>query len=164
MALISTTTTGGFSDVGSTYVGGVVPNGDNLTVVTGSTWTMRGTLILGNDTATPALTNAGTIIFSTVADSDLTLKGTYIESGTASVWRRGTLASPMPFGITSRIRTNASAVLANNRYNITVGTTNKFAEWSEVAAPRNQQFQVALPTPAGAASITVSDASGWRPL
>lgn len=161
MALISTTTTGGFSDDGSTYVGGVVPNGDNLTVVAGATWNMRGTMILGNDTSTPALTFAGTVEFSTVVDSDLTLKGTIIESGTAARWRRGTLASPMPAGVKSIIRTNCSATLANNKYNIVIGATNKLAEWSEIAATKNRQFQVAAAISAGATSITVSDATGW---
>jgi len=67
----------------------------------------------------------------------------------------------MPAGITSIIKTNYSATLANNKYNISFGATTRFAEWSEVGATRNRQFQVAATISAGATSITVSDATGW---
>lgn len=52
MALISTTTTGGFSDVGSTYVGGVVPvEGDKLTIAAGPVSPLARTHIWSNDPA-----------------------------------------------------------------------------------------------------------------
>jgi len=153
----------GLSNAGATWVGGVVPvEGDTVTIALGHTVTITGTHIWGNDTATPALTYAGSCVFSTTANTDLTLKGTLINSGTAAVWRRGTIASPMPAGITSIIRTNYSAVLANNKYNITVGGSARFGEWSECGATRNRQFYVAAAISAGATSITVSDATGFK--
>lgn len=163
MALISTTTTGGFSDVGGTYVGGVVPvEGDNVTNVSTATLIMRGTHIWGNDSATPALTNAGTISFSTLVNTDLTLKGTLVNSGTVAIWRRGTLDSPMPAGITSKIKINYSATLANNKHNINIGGGSKFNEWSEVGATRNRQFTIPTGVAAGATSMTVSDFTGGQ--
>ena len=91
----------GLSNDSATWVGGVVPvEGDTVTIAAGHTVTITGTHIWGNDTATAALTIAGSCVFSTVVNTDLTLKGTMTNSGTAAVWRRGTLASPMPAGIT----------------------------------------------------------------
>ena len=153
----------GLSNAGATWVGGVIPvEGDTVTIAAGHTVTITGTHIWGNDTATAALTIAGSCVFSTVANTDLTLKGTMTNSGTAAVWRRGTLDSPMPAGITSKVKTNYSATLANNKYNINFGATTRFAEWSEVGATRNRQFTVASAISVGATSITVSDATGWK--
>jgi len=161
MAAITSAATG-LSNVGTTWVGGVVPvEGDNVTIAVGHAVTITGTHIWGNDTATAALTLAGSCVFSTTVNTSLTLKGTLVNSGTAAVWRRGTIASPMPAGITSVVITNYSAVLANNKYNISFGASTRFAEWSEVGATRNRQFYVAAAIAAGATSITVSDATGW---
>lgn len=161
MAAITSAATG-LSNTGATWVGGVVPvEGDTVTIAAGHTVTITGTHIWGNDTATAALTIAGSCVFSTVANTDLTVKGTIVNSGTAAVWRRGTIASPMPAGITSIVKTNYSATLANNKYNISFGATTRFTEWSEVGATRNRQFQVAAAISAGETSITVSDATGW---
>jgi len=162
MAAISSAQSG-LSNVTSTWVGGVIPvEGDNVTIALGHTVTITGTHIWGNDTATAALTIAGSCIFSTTVNTDLTLKGTLINSGTAAVWQRGTIASPMPSSITSKIRTNYSATLANNKYNISFGGSTRFAEWSECGATKNRQFQVAAAISAGATSITVSDATGFK--
>jgi hypothetical protein len=159
-AIVSATS--GLSNVGATWVGGIVPvEGDTVTIALTHVVTITGTHIWGNDSATPALTYTGSCVFSTVANTDLTLKGTLINSGTVAVWQRGTIASPMPAGITSIIRTNYSAVLANNKYNIGIGTSTRFTEWSECGATRNRQFQVAAAISIGATSITVSDATGY---
>jgi hypothetical protein len=153
----------GLSGAGATWVGGVVPvEGDTVTIAAGHTVTITGTHIWGADTATAALTIAGSCVFSTTVNTSLTLKGTLVNSGTDAVWRRGTIASPMPAGITSIVKTNYSATLANNKYNINFGATTRFAEWSEVGATRNRQFQVASAISVGATSITVSNATGWK--
>jgi len=70
MAAITSAQTG-LSNVTSTWVGGVIPvEGDNVTIALGHTVTITGTHIWGNDTATAALTIAGSCIFSTVANTD----------------------------------------------------------------------------------------------
>ena len=158
MAAITSAATGD-SNVGGTWVGGVVPvEGDTVTIAAGHTVTIKGTHIWGNDTATAALTVAGTCQFDTAANTDLTLKGDCVNSGTAARWIRDLSAAPT---IISRVRNNYSATPANVKYGQKWGVSTRFAEYTEKGAVKKRWTTHAAQITAGATSATVADATGW---
>lgn len=153
----------GLSNVGTTWVGGVVPvEGDTVTIALGHTVTITGTHTWGNDVSSPvALSILGACVFSTVADSSLRFKGP-LTMGVGAIWRRGTIASPMPANIKSTIIWNYSATPANGEFQSVIGQSTFYAEWSEVGAAKSRQFQLTSTAAIGATSINVTDVTGWN--
>jgi hypothetical protein len=162
MAAISSSSSG-LSNATTTWVGGVVPvEGDNVTIAAGHVVEINASHTWGNDTATAALTVAGTCKFSRSVSTVLRLKGDLVNSGTAAVWDRGTIADPIPLGVTHNIRINYSATPANSKYQGKLGLTTRFSSYSEVGLDKTRVTSLVGSLTSGAVSATVSDASNWE--
>jgi hypothetical protein len=157
MASITSAQTGNWSAT-STWVGGVVPAlGDKVTIAAGHVVTVDGTYSCGDDTST-ALTFAGTLKFSRSVNTQLTVRGQIVRSG-SGIWDRGTVADPIPASVTSTVLLNDSATPANAKWGFSMGGGGSFFEHG---AAKTSATSMTLAAAAGASSITVSDVTGWQ--
>lgn len=163
MAVITSTASGDWS-VGATWVGGVAPVlGDSVIIASGHTVTVDGVYRVGDDTATAVQVNGGTLKFSRTVNSGLSVRGGVRNGTTAgSVWDMGTVADPIPSGVTCTLLLNDSATLASNKYDFDWGRTNNVA--GQFHANGVSKTAATLTTSAASASSTsleVADATGW---
>jgi hypothetical protein len=173
MSNIYSLKTGLASDT-TVWSGGVVPvTGDRVLICAGHVVTLDGSYEWGDDSTATVVINAvsttasifiaGTLKFSRSVNTDLRCRGAVKEGGVGAAWDRGTVADPIPAGVTSRVRINYSASApANNKYNFQFGAATRFALFSEVGAYRKRFSQITSALSAGAISMTLADATGWE--
>lgn len=160
MAAITSAQTGLWSAT-STWVGGVVPGEfDTVTIAAGHTVTLDGTRIVGNDT-TNGLTINGRLRASRTVNSLLTLKCT-VANATTGEWDWGVQGDTIPVGVTAGIRVNYSGTMANNKYELRLGTTNRMnlIAMRGVDKVRHTKTTTAV-TGGSTTTFTVTDATGW---
>lgn len=163
MAVITSAATGNWS-AGGTWVGGVAPVlGDSVIIASGHTVTVDGVYRVGDDTATAVQVNGGTLKFSRSVNSGLSVRGG-VRNGTTtgSVWDMGTVADPIPAGVTCTLLLNDSATLANGKYDFDWGRTNNTAgQFHANGASKTAATLTTSAATAGATSLVVADATGW---
>jgi hypothetical protein len=160
MAAITSAATGLWSATG-TWVGGVVPGEfDTVTIAVGHTVTVDGTYIVGNDVVGGLVIN-GRLKASRTVNSLLTLKTT-IANATTGEFDWGIEGDIIPAGVTAGIRINYSAVMANNKYDIRLGTTNRFNLIGMRGANKRRHTKTTTAVVGGTTlTFTVDDATGW---
>lgn len=149
--------------------GATVPGtGDRVLIMAGHTITVTDTREWGNDSTATITVNgvsttysvhvAGTLAFSDAANSQLTINGSigFVATGTLQM---GTQATPIPVAYTAKLLLNKSAALADRKYGIYFVSGSKFSIWG---ATKRRFTSLASNVSAGAGSITVADATGWR--
>jgi hypothetical protein len=160
MAAITSAATGLWSATG-TWVGGVVPGEfDTVTIAAGHTVTVDGTYIVGNDVVN-GLTINGRLKASRTVNSLLTLKTT-IANATTGEFDWGIEGDIIPAGVTAGIRINYSGTMANNKYELRLGTTNRMnlIAMRGVDKVRHTKTTTAV-TGGSTTTFTVADATGW---
>lgn len=130
--------------------------GDKVTVASGHTVTIDSTEYWGDDTTT-AITVNGTLAASRSTNSQLTCRGNLNISATGTL-DQGTVASPIPSGVTHTLILNDSATLAAGKYGlVTVNGAQHYVHGAAkgVNAYLTSQANVSDTT------ILVDDATGW---
>lgn len=158
MAAIISAQTGLWSAT-STWVGGVVPGiADTVTISAGHIVTVNGTFVTGGDVAGGFILS-GTLKASRTVNSSLTVRANINPNTAGGGFDYGTLADPIPDGVTATLIYNDSAVLAVNKYQIVVAAVN--ANFRFCGAPKTRNAFLTASVSAGATSISVTSASGW---
>jgi len=161
MATITSNATG-FYDVGGTWVGGIVPvEGDKVIIASGHVVTIRDTRIAGDDTTT-AFTITGTLFFSRIANSSLTVKGDLIMSAATTAtldMGRFSTTDPIPAGITATLILNYSAAMVNYKYGLFIAESAN-AYFCGATRTRNTTI-ITSGISAGATSVVLADITGW---
>lgn len=160
MAAITSAQSGLWSAT-STWVGGVVPGEfDTVTIAAGHTVTVDGSYIVGNDVVN-GLTINGRLKASRTVNSLLTLKTT-IANATTGEWDWGIEGDTIPASVTAGVRINYSAVMANNKYDIRLGTTNRFNLIGMRGVNKRRHTKTTTAVVGGTTvTFTVDDATGW---
>ena len=158
MAAITSAQTGLWSAT-STWTGGVVPGiADTLTIAAEHIVTVDGTYVTGGDTAAGFILR-GTLKASRTVNSSLTVRANINPNTAGGGFDYGTLADPIPQGVTATLIYNDSATLAVNKYQFVVAAIN--ANFRFCGAPKTRNAFLTAPVSAGATSISVTSASGW---
>jgi len=161
--------TGLASAVGTWDGGASVPvEGDRVLICTGHTVTLDGTYTWGDDSAstitingvstTNSITVVGTLKHSRSVSSSLTAKGS-VQINSGGVYDQGTNADPITSSYTADLLLNKSASLAASKYGfrcINGGAVKHYGMF------RKRVTTLASAASAGATSITVALATGWR--
>ena len=100
---------------------------------------------------------AGTLVFSTTANSQLTANGT-IELPLGGRWQQGTRATPIPSTYTSTILLNKSAALSDGKYGFNVRAGSYISVYG---ATKTRITTLTATANAAATTMTVTDATGW---
>lgn len=160
MAAITSAQTGLWSAT-STWVGGVVPGeNDTVTIAVGHTVTVDGTYIVGNDSTT-GLTINGRLRASRTVNSLLTIKGN-IANATTGEWDWGVEGDIIPASVTAGIRINYSGTMANSKYDVRLGTTNRMNLIAMRGVDKVRHTKTTTAVVGGTTTVfTVSDATGW---
>lgn len=160
MTAITSAQTGLWS-AASTWVGGVVPGEFNtVTIAAGHTVTVDGTYIVGNDVAT-GLTINGRLRASRTVNSLLTIKGN-IANATTGEWDWGVEGDIIPASVTAGVRINFSGVMANSKYDVRLGTTNRMNLIAMRGVDKVRHTKTTTAVVGGTTTtFTVADASGW---
>lgn len=155
-----TSTTNGFFEVGSTWVGGVAPVEGDKVIISHTVEISGGVaLTIGDDTTTGVgIYSTGTLKFSRVRDTDLTIKGniSVADNGTFDM---GTIADPIS-GVSCTLRLNKSASMAQTKYGFETATGARVYIHGEIVE-RNTTLVGTVS--AGATSIVVASATNWKP-
>lgn len=158
MAAITSAQTGLWSAT-STWVGGVVPGiADTVTIAATHVVTVNGTYVTGGDVAGGFILS-GTLKASRTVNSSLTVRANINPNTAGGGFDYGTLADPIPQGVTATLIYNDSATLAVNKYQILAAVNN--ANLRFCGAPKTRNAFLSAPVSAGATSISVTSASGW---
>ena len=160
MAAIISAQTGLWSAT-STWVGGVVPGEfDTVTIAVNHTVTVNGNFIVGNDVIGGLVIN-GRLRASRTVNSLLTLKTT-IANATTGEFDWGIEGDIIPAGVTAGIRINFSGTMANNKYDIRLGTTNRFNLIGMRGVNKRRHTKTTTAVVGGTTTtFTVEDATGW---
>ena len=114
MAAITSAQTGLWSAT-STWVGGVVPGiADTVTIAAGHVVTVNGTFVTGGDVAGGFILS-GTLKASRTVNSSLTVRANINPNTAGGGFDYGTLADPIPQGVTATLIYNDSATLSVNK-------------------------------------------------
>lgn len=157
MATINSAATGLWSST-STWSGGVVPVlGDKVNIASGHIVTLDGTFSAGDDTSTAInILSGGTLKASRLVNSQLTVRGELVVSDNGTFdW--GTLADPIPSGVTATVILNDSATLAMTKWGATFAN-GSIMHMNGATKKTNTTMNGAS---AAATSIVVADATGW---
>ena len=158
MAAITSAQTGLWSAT-STWTGGVVPGtADTVTIAATHVVTVDGTYVTGGDTAAGFILR-GTLKASRTVNSSLTVRANINPNLAGGGFDYGTVADPIPQGVTAALIYNDSATLAVNKYQFVAAAVN--ANFRFCGAPKTRNAFLAAPVSAGATSISVTNASGW---
>ena len=158
MAAITSAATGLWS-ASSTWVGGVVPGRDDtFAIAPGHIVTVDGTFVSGGDVAGGCIIS-GTLKASRTVNSSLTVRANINPNTAGGGFDYGTLADPIPQGVTATLIYNESATLATNKYQILLNASNSNVRFC--GAPKTRNAFLASAVAAGATSISVTSASGW---
>ena len=131
-----------------------------MTIAAGHTVTVDGTYIVGNDVVN-GLTINGRLRASRTVNSLLTLKTT-IANATTGEWDWGIEGDIIPAGVTAGIRINYSGTMANNKYDIRLGTTNRFNLIGMRGVNKRRHTKTTTAVVGGTTvTFTVEDATGW---
>ena len=159
----------GLASATTTWVGGVVPAvGDRVLIMSSHVVELDGTYEWGDDStativisgvSTKSITVAGTLTHSRTVSSSLACRGHFylLNTGTHDI---GTAASPILLPVTATILLNQSAVMANNKYGYEGQAQCKFSAYG---SPKVLTAKLTEVTIAGANSIKVTQAAGWKP-
>lgn len=160
MAAITSAQTGLWSAT-STWVGGVVPGEfDTVTIAVGHTVTVDGTYTVGND-VTNGLTINGRLRASRTVNSLLTLKTTIANAATGE-WDWGIEGDTIPASVTAGVRINFSGTMANNKYDIQLGNTNRMNLIGMRGVNKRRHTKTTTAVVGGTTvTFTVEDATGW---
>lgn len=116
------------------------------------------TITINSVSTTRGITLRGKLSHSRSANSSLTCKGGFqIDSG--GEHDMGTVASPIPQGVTATIYVNKSASPAVGKYMYECLTGGKF---TYVGVYRKRHTTMTAPASAAATTIYVDDATGWQ--
>lgn len=152
------------------WSGGVVPaSGDRVLIETGHVVELNGSFEWGDDatstisingfSTTRSINVRGTLKHSRSVNSQLTCRGNFAVL--AGGWHDlGTEADPIPQGVDVSILLNRSASMAANKYGYLTTDSSRFTAWG---AMRKRATRLTAPVAAGATSINVEAADGWRP-
>ena len=158
MAAITSAQSGLWSAT-TTWVGGVVPGiADTVTIAATHVVTVDGTYTTGGDTAGGFILS-GTLKASRTVNSSLTVRANINPNTAGGGFDYGTLADPIPQGVTATLIYNDSATLAANKYQILLNANNSNVRFC--GAPKTRNAFLTAPVSAGATSISVTSASGW---
>lgn len=157
------------SAVGTWDGGASVPvSGDRVLISTGTTVTLDGAYEWGDDTGstitingvstTRSITVIGTLAHSRSVNSSLTGYGT-ISVRSGATYDAGTVASPIPLGVTATVYVNRSAAMVTGKYlfECLAGSRPTFhgvarKRWTTLTATANVSDT----------SVAVADATGWQ--
>lgn len=158
MAAIVSAATGLWSAT-ATWVGGVVPSiADTVTIAATHVVTVDGTYVTGGDVTTGFILS-GTLKASRTVNSSLTVRANINPNTAGGGFDYGTLADPIPQGVTATLIYNDSATFVVNKYQILPAANN--ANLRFCGAPKTRNAFLTAPVSAGATSIQVTSASGW---
>jgi len=158
MAAITSAQSGLWSAT-TTWIGGVVPGiADTVTIAVGHIVTVDGAFITGGDTAAGFILR-GTLKASRIVNSSLTVRANINPNTAGGGFDYGTVADPIPQGVTAALIYNDSATLAVNKYQFVPAANN--ANFSFCGAPKTRNAFLTAPVSAGATSILVTSATGW---
>lgn len=145
-----------------------IPAAATVVVCCGHVVTLDGAYEWGDDTnstisinglsTTRSVTIAGTLVHSQTVNSSLTGYGG-INLIAGGEYVSGTVASPMPIGVTAALIPNKSAAMVLGKY---MFECLDGARISMVGATRKRWTTLTSATTLAATSITVSDATGWQ--
>jgi len=160
-----TSAASGLSNVGATWVGGIVPiDGDKVIIANTHTVTLTGTHIWGDDTTTAITINTGGILrASRTANSSLTCRGDLIVNGEID-YGKTTAGSgtndPIPLAISATLILNFSSVMAVGKYGLTMNSLSRcyFASGNT----RNPNADLIAPATIGGSFIDVTQTTGWQ--
>jgi hypothetical protein len=113
----------------ATWGGSSVPGeGDTVTINSGVTVTVDQNIIVGDDSATAAITNSGTldVPYNIGADYSLTLKGNYTGNGE---WKVGNSTNRLDNARTFTVNVNYSATPAARKYSLTIPSAATGVKW-----------------------------------
>ena len=158
MAAITSAQTGLWSAT-STWVGGVVPGiADTVTIAATHVVTVDGTYVTGGDVAAGFILS-GTLKASRTVDSSLRVRANINPNTAGGGFDYGTLADPIPQGVTATLIYNDSATFAVNKYQILPAANN--ANLRFCGAPKTRNAFLTASVSAGATFISVTSATGW---
>jgi hypothetical protein len=158
MAAITSAQTGLWSAT-STWTGGVVPGtADTVTIAATHVVTVDGTYVTGGDVAGGFILS-GTIKASRTVNSSLTVRANINPNTAGGGFDYGTVADPIPQGVTAVFAYNDSATFAVNKYQILTNANNANVRFC--GAPKTRNAFLTAPVSAGATSISVTSATGW---
>jgi hypothetical protein len=137
----------------------VVPGtADTVTIAATHVVTVDGTYVTGGDVAGGFILS-GTLKASRTVSSSLTVRANINPNLAGGGFDYGTVADPIPQGVTAALIYNDSATLAVNKYQFVSAANN--ANFSFCGAPKTRNAFLTAPVSAGATSISVTSASGW---
>ncbi|MFM2432612.1 MAG: hypothetical protein RLZZ511_3826, partial [Cyanobacteriota bacterium] len=163
-----TSTDSGLWSAGATWVGGIKPPssaGHKIVIAAGHVVEYdEAAGEYGDDTSSATAANnaivvTGTLKASRTTNTSLTCRGT-LQVATNGTFDWGTLADPIPSGVTAAVLVNFSATLAIGKHVITTRNSGNVT-FTAVGATRTRNTRLTSSTSAGATSITVDDSTGW---
>lgn len=144
---------------GGNPVSGIPALGQLVTIASPHVVTVDGTHACGNDTANALIVNAGgTLRFSETVSSQLTVRGEFVVNGTFTM---GTIATPIPAGVTATLVLNESTAMAIGKWGLFVNLGGGIQSKSAIPRTKNTTSTNVGGISIGATSITVVEANNW---
>lgn len=168
-----TSAASGLASAGSTWTGGIVPvEGDKVIIAAGHVVTLDGTFTWGDDSVTQTIPNAainvsGTLKASRSVSSSLTCKGLLLCNYATHALDFGTVADPIPNGVTATLLLNKAttpAVREGIRQVPHASGAGNFIKWTFVGwNGRARGVKLAADATTGSAVIELESAAhNWQ--